>query len=73
MNWRGRALEDYETVVKQIGSTTTQSGLTGTACLDRGSYKTGIKVSDTDMEKLSIKRTRFHGEWNYKLQPRLIS
>ena len=73
MNWRGRALEDYETVVKLIGSTTTQSGLIVTARLDRRSYKTGIKVSDTDMEQLSISRSRFHGEWNYKLQPRLIS
>ena len=73
LNWRGRPLEDYETVVKLIGSTTTQSGLTVTARLDRRNYKTGIKVSDEDMKKLDIVRSRFHGEWNYKLQPRLIS
>ena len=73
MNWRGRPLEDYETIVKLIGSTTTQAGLTVTARLDRGRYKTGVKVTDSDMAKLSIKRSRFHGEWNYKLQPRLIS
>ena len=73
MNWRGRPPEDYETIVKLIGSTTTQAGLTVTARLDRGRYKTGVKVTDSDMAKLSIKRSRFHGEWNYKLQPRLIS
>ena len=73
MNWRGRPLEDYETVVKLIGATTTPKGLTVTAQIDRASYKTGVKVSDADMEKLNIVRSRFHGEWNYKLQPRLIS
>jgi len=73
MNWRGRPLEDYETIVKLIGSTTTQKGLTVTAQIDRASYKTGVKVSDADMEKLNIVRSKFHGEWNYKLQPRLIS
>lgn len=73
MNWRGRPLEDYETVVKLIGSTTTQKGLTVTAQLDRGDYKTGVKVSDADMEKLNVVRARFHGEWNYKIKPRLIS
>jgi hypothetical protein len=73
MNWRGRPLEDYETVVKLIGSTTTQKGLTVTAHLDRSDYKTGVKVSDADMEKLNVVRSKFHGEWNYKIKPRLIS
>jgi Rhodopirellula transposase DDE domain len=73
MNWRGRALEDYETVVKLIGGTTTQSGLTVSARLDRRSYKTGITVTDAEMDNLKISRSKFHGEWNYRIQPRLIS
>ena len=59
--------------MKLIGSTKTQKGPTVTAQIDRATYKTGVKVSDTEMEELKIVRSRFHGEWNYKIQPRLIS
>ena len=67
------SLTHDETIVKLIGSTKTQKGPTVTAQIDRATYKTGVKVSDTEMEELKIVRSRFHGEWNYKIQPRLIS
>jgi hypothetical protein len=38
--------------------------------LDEGNYPTGRKVSDEQMEGLSIKRDKFHGEWNYSIRPR---
>lgn len=69
-NWRGRPLVSREVVVNLIGQTTTQAGLTIRSELDEGSYPTGRKVSDDQMEGLSIQRDKFHGEWNYSILPR---
>ncbi len=59
-----------EVVVNLIGHTTTRTGLTIRSELDEGRYPTGRKVSDEQMEELSIKRDKFHGEWNYSILPR---
>jgi transposase len=69
-NWRGRPLDSLATVVNLIASTTTKTGLYVEAVLDQGNYVKGIKVSDEEMEQLRITRDKFHGEWNYTLQPR---
>jgi DDE family transposase len=37
--------------------------------LDTGSYDTGIKVSDRQMEALPLTRHDWHGDWNYTLRP----
>lgn len=70
MNWRGRPLTDYRTVVELIAATTTQTGLTVKARLDRRHYKTGIAVSAGEMKQLNIQPHAFHGEWNYTIRPR---
>jgi len=70
MNWRGRPLEDYETVVRLIGGTKTTTGLRVKARLDRRKYKLGVEVLDAVMANLNIERADFHGEWNYRLCPR---
>jgi hypothetical protein len=72
-NWRGRPLEDYETVVRVIGATKTSAGLTVKARLDKRSYALGVKVPDDVMAGLNIERSEFHGEWNYKLCPQAIA
>ena len=72
MNWRGRPLEDFETVVRTIGATTTRAGLTVRARLDKRTYKLGVKATDEVMANLNIQRSDFHGEWNYKLCPQAI-
>ncbi len=69
-NWRGRPLVSREVVVNLIGHTTTQTGLAIRSELDEGNYPTGRTVSDEQMEGLSIKRDKFHGEWNYSILPR---
>jgi hypothetical protein len=69
-NWRGRPLVSREVVVNLIGHTTTKTGLAIRSVLDEGSYPTGRAVSDEQMEGLSIRRDKFHGEWNYTLLPR---
>lgn len=69
MNWRGRPLVDYQTIVNLIASTTTKTGLTVKARLDKKVYKSGIKVSDQELSLLNIKKRKFHGEWNYTIKP----
>jgi hypothetical protein len=69
-NWRGRPLVSREVVVNLIGSTKTKTGLEIRAELDGGSYPIGREVTEQQMESLSIKREKFHGEWNYTIRPR---
>ena len=73
MNWRGRPLTSHEVIVETIAATTTNTGLTVHAELDRATYPTGVKIPDQEMKDLETKRilTRhdFHGEWNYTLHP----
>ncbi len=69
-NWRGRPLVSREVVVNLIGHTTTKTGLAIRSELDEGRYPTGREVSDEQMESLSIRRDKFHGEWNYTILPR---
>jgi hypothetical protein len=64
MNWRGRPLEDFETVVNLIGSTNTATGLRVKARLDRRKYKLGVEVPESVMAGLNLHRDTFHGEWN---------
>lgn len=69
MNWRGRALATRQIVVNLIGKTTTKAGLKIKAALDEGTYPTGIKISDKEMEKLNLTRGEFQPQWNYTLTP----
>jgi transposase len=73
MNWRGRPLTSHDVIVNSIAATTTRTGLKVHAELDPGTYDTGIKVTDSDIDALPLHRHRFHGDWNYTLnhpQPR---
>ena len=69
MNWRGRPLTSHEVIVNIIAATTTTTGLTVRAELDTGSYDTGIKISDRQMDALPLTRHDWHGDWNYTLRP----
>ena len=68
-NWRGEPLRDYQTVVGLIAGTTTAKGLTVTCRLDRRKYLTGRKITEEEMATINITALRFHGEWNYVIQP----
>jgi hypothetical protein len=69
MNWKGRPLEDYETVVQLISAVKTKGGLKVKAILDLNEYEKGITISDEELNKVKIKRHRFHPEWNYTISP----
>jgi hypothetical protein len=70
INWRGRPLRTYETVINLIGNTTNRVGLVVRARLDRRRYPTGKKISKKELRELSIERDDFHGDWNYVIRPR---
>jgi hypothetical protein len=67
INWRGRPLTDYQVIVETIASTTTKTGLTVEAVLDPGTYPTGVKVGNAQIEAVPLTRHQFHGEWNYTI------
>jgi len=69
-NWRGEPLRDYETIVNLIAGTTTAKGLKVVCRLDRHKYPTGRRISDKESAQVKIKPDKFHGEWNYTIQPR---
>ncbi len=68
--WRAQPLESYEIVVALIGTTRTESGLEVHATLDERDYPKGLQVADEDYATLNLKPGKFHGEWNYVLNPR---
>jgi DNA-binding transcriptional ArsR family regulator len=68
MNWRGRPLVSYETVVQLIGATTTRTGLRVHAQRDPGLYPTKIKVTDEEMAAVPLARHAFHPDWNYTVR-----
>jgi hypothetical protein len=70
MNWRGRPLRTYETVINLISNTTNRGGLVVRARLDRRRYPTGKKVSAKEFRALQVEPDAFHGDWNYVIRPR---
>lgn len=68
-NWRGRPLDSHATVVSLIAATTTNTGLTINAVLDRAEYKTGRKISNQEMDTIQLQPASFHGDWNYSIHP----
>jgi hypothetical protein len=70
INWRGRPLRSYETVINLISNTTNRGGLVVRARLDRRRYPTGKKISAAELKSLNIELDDFHGDWNYVVRPR---
>ncbi|MGH9089701.1 MAG: ISAzo13 family transposase, partial [Acidimicrobiales bacterium] len=63
MNWRGKPLTTYRTVVELIAATTTRTGLKVQSDLDAGYYPTGVKVTDAELRGIPIKRHDWHPDW----------
>ena len=69
-NWRGQPLTSLQVIVNLIAGTTTKKGLKVHAETDSRSYPAGIKVPDSEMAEIRLRRDAFHGEWNYEILPR---
>ena len=70
INWRAHPLTSLDVIVKLIGATTTEEGLTVKAAIDRRKYPAGLKVSRAELDTVNMKPDAFHGEWNYRIRPR---
>lgn len=68
-NWAGVPLETYETVVKYIRTTTTDTGLQVRAELVRKKYDKGEQISTTEMAALALTQHKTLPGWNYTLVP----
>jgi transposase len=67
MNWRGRSLVSYRTIIELIGATTTTSGLTIKAERDTNWYPNGVKITDEELAAVPLTPNEFHGDWNYTI------
>jgi len=68
-NWRGKPLQSFQTIVNLIAATTTKTGLKVHAELNTETYQPGIRISDEELAQVNIRRDKFHGDWNYEIQP----
>jgi len=68
-NWAGQPLINYETVLKFIRTTKTSAGLKIRAFLNKKQYNRGIKISDSQMKKIALKRYTLRPNWNYSICP----
>lgn len=69
INWRGKPLRSYRTIVQLIAATTTDAGLKIRAELDQNKYPKGVKISDAQLAAVRISPHEFHGDWNYTISP----
>jgi Rhodopirellula transposase DDE domain len=69
INWRGKPLRSYRTIVQLIAATKTDTGLKVRAELDENKYPKGVKISDTQLAAVRISSHAFHGDWNYTISP----
>jgi Rhodopirellula transposase DDE domain len=69
INWRGKPLRSFKTIVQLIAATTTTAGLSVRAELDETKYPKGVKVSDAQLNAVKLTRHVFHGDWNYTISP----
>ena len=70
INWRGKPLRTYETIIELIGNTRTEKGLKISTDIDMEIYETGKEISDDDLEKINLIKDEFHGNWNYTIGSR---
>ena len=69
-HWAGQPLDSYQTILRLISETKTQSGLTVTSRLVTQHFETGTKISPAQMSQLSLVKHRILPDWNYTLYPR---
>jgi len=69
INWRGKPLTTYQTIINLIAGTTTSTGLKVYARLDGTIYPTGVTVTNAQLASVNLVRHEFHGDWNYTVHP----
>lgn len=67
MNWRGKPLVNYKTIVNLIQGTTTRKGLKISARVDRKVYEIGRKIPENEFRKINITNHKTNPQWNYTI------
>jgi hypothetical protein len=70
-NWAGEPLDTYHKILRFIRSTTTQTGLSVTAHLDRRHYPVGTEPTSEQLQSLRLKPHEILPKWNYTISPNL--
>ena len=73
LNWAGKPLRSFETMLACIRGTTTEAGLRVRAWLLDRVYQRGIKVSNQEMKDLNLQRRAICPTSNYVIKPRCAS
>ena len=68
-NWAGQPLCDFETVLKFIRTTRTETGLRRHARFDPYEYATGLKVTKAQKALVHLGRRRILPKYNYSILP----
>ena len=69
MNWKGKPLENYESILKLTSETKTKGGLKIESRLDTKKYEKGKKITKEDFDNLSIEFKNKFPLWNYTIKP----
>lgn len=69
-HWAGQPLDSYETILRLIGETKTQTGLRVRSHLVSKNFAVGKKVSAEQMSQLRLVKHSVLPDWNYTLYPR---
>jgi hypothetical protein len=72
-NWTGQPLISYETVLKFIRTTRTETGLRCRAYLDTHAYPIGLKITAAQKDQIQLVLRRVRPHWNYSIEPRPCS
>ena len=71
LNWAGKPLRTFDTMLGYRRDTTTTTGLHVTAQVLDGLYQTGKKVADAVMKALHVEPHAVCPQWNYTIRPRV--
>jgi len=69
-HWAGQPLVNYQTILRLIAQTKTQTGLRVKSHLVTKVFETGKKISAQQMSQLLMVKHKVLPEWNYTLYPR---
>lgn len=73
LNWAGKPLRSFQTMLNLIGNTTTQTGLTVKAFLVERTFETKRKVSAAQRQAIRLKRRAVCPLWNYMILPSALA
>jgi hypothetical protein len=69
LNWAGQPRVSYETMLKFIRTTRTETGFHCQARLDTAIYETGLKITAEEKAQINLQPHRVFPEWNYTIRP----